>query len=325
MRIDLIKVLCMLYIIGFRHLLNYSEVYSPCHILSYEVTISALGAFVFYAGWFFQNLKFESPEALMDFYKKRIFRFYILYSISLLTMYIGGLLLHKPWFDSSIQFVLSFMGLTAFYLPNVGTLWFMSMLMFFYLITPFVLMVKGSFYKRSIAGIIILSLFSLYLIMPSNIDFRLPLYFFFYAMGLLIPHEVWNRSIMRVSWYAFFIGVVAFIFLVMLDVDDLLMAIVVKILYILDFVVFLTYICSVVVKYAPERLGGAISALSYILLSAYLFHRQIFQLLKYGMNNVLHIDLSLSILVFVFLPVCFVLSYFIQLIYDKIIAGLSPK
>ena len=315
----------MLYIIGFRHLLNYSKDYSPCHPLSYEITISALGAFMFYAGWFFQNLKFEVSKALIGFYKKRFFRFYVLYCLSLLTMFIGGILLHKPWFDSSLQFILSFMGLTAFYLPNVGTLWFMSMLMFFYLITPFILMGERSFYKQSIAGLILFSLLSLYLIMPSNIDFRLPLYFFFYAMGLIIPHEVWNRLIQGLSWYSFILGVVTFVFLAILDVENLLIVFTIKIFYILDFVVVLTYICSVIVKHAPERLGGAVSVLSYILLSAYLFHRQVFQLLKFAMNSILHVDLNICVLFFIFLPVCFVLSYYIQLTYDKIIGVVLPK
>ena len=319
MQIDLIKIVCMLYIIGFRHLLNYSEEYSPCHSLSYEVTISALGAFMFYAGWFFQDVKMDSKTDTLFFYKKRFIRFYILYAISLLTLYIGGVILQKPWFDSLTQFILSFIGLSAIYLPNVGTLWFMSILMFFYIVTPIILCRQRNRHKWMTAGSLFLCLFGVYVILPNIIDFRLPLYFLFYIIGLLMSHNYWNSFIQEKTMIGIIMGFAIFITFALVNTDCLIASLLLKTIYISAFVVGLTSVCSIICRHAPKWLGGAVSLLSYIMLTAYLFHRQIFQVLKFLANNVVHIDLSLNVLFFVFLPICFVISFLIQSVYDRII------
>ena len=134
--IDFAKVLCMAYIVFYRHLANYGDVYSARHYLSYEVTISVMGVFMFYGGWFFKKADFNSLIGVKKFYKRRFYRFYILFLLSILLLYLGGLMLHKPWFDSNLQLILTSLGLSSFYQPNVNTLWFMSMLMLFYILTP---------------------------------------------------------------------------------------------------------------------------------------------------------------------------------------------
>ena len=89
-------------------------------------------------GYFLRKYPFRDRADVLTFYRKRFSRFYGLYFLSAITLLIGGFFTDKSWFDSYHQFFLTLCGLTTFSPPQPGTLWFMSMLMFFYLVTPFI-------------------------------------------------------------------------------------------------------------------------------------------------------------------------------------------
>ena len=138
---DVTRVVCTLWIVGIWHLMNYIPNQAPAALttgIGEPVTITALSCFMFISGYFLRKYPFRDRADVLTFYRKRFSRFYGLYFLSAITLLIGGFFTDKSWFDSYHQFFLTLCGLTTFSPPQPGTLWFMSMLMFFYLVTPFI-------------------------------------------------------------------------------------------------------------------------------------------------------------------------------------------
>lgn len=139
---DVTRVVCTLWIVGIWHLMNYIPNQAPAALttgIGEPVTITALSCFMFISGYFLRKYPFRDRADVLTFYRKRFSRFYGLYFLSAITLLIGGFFTDKSWFDSYHQFFLTLCGLTTFSPPQPGTLWFMSMLMFFYLVTPFIM------------------------------------------------------------------------------------------------------------------------------------------------------------------------------------------
>ena len=117
-------------------------------------------------------------------------RFFPLFFISCISLYIGGELVNHSWFDSIFQFLMTVTGLGVFYPPMAGTVWYISMLMLFYLITPFILL-------KSCNKWVACSVFFLIFILIGKIipiDDRLITYFPFYALGLCINKKIIKRE-----------------------------------------------------------------------------------------------------------------------------------
>lgn len=254
--IDLLKVICMLYIVCFWHLSNYGHVINIHYPYLMETTGAMLGAFMFYGAYFFSKYSMRSLSDVMSFYKKRFIRVYVLYVISLVLLYVGGGLLHKPWFDSDAQFALALFGLSSFHVPNVTTLWFMSMLIFFYMLTPLVLYWDSIKKRIIVASIIELFLLVLYLLEPDTIDVRLPHFSFFYLVGLVIPHSEWEKLSLSVLWGC--VGLLLFIVTPFLDLSSLTKG---DVIGCSGGIIFLTYLCYRADK--PVLGGGEMSFLLY--------------------------------------------------------------
>lgn len=123
----------MLYIVGFWHLNNYLNPdlwFSGAMAMYLEgVTTAVLATFTFISGYMLKKYEFNSFSDVLYFYKKRLMRFYPLFVISALCMFVLKSI-------NISQFLFGITGLALFTPQPLNTLWFISMLMLFYLLSP---------------------------------------------------------------------------------------------------------------------------------------------------------------------------------------------
>jgi len=133
---DIARSLSALWVVGVWHLFCYDRTLNYMNWTTQQITDVFLAVFMFISGYMLGKYRFKCWDDIKAFYKKRFWRFYILYVVASGTLYIGGALIGNQMYASIEQLVLSFLGLNVLFPPHLGTLWFISMIMFFYLITP---------------------------------------------------------------------------------------------------------------------------------------------------------------------------------------------
>jgi peptidoglycan/LPS O-acetylase OafA/YrhL len=129
--IDVLRVACILYIVGYWHLVPYTEAF-PGYANSVTECIKdiALGTFVFCSGLLLGGRRLGGDHvSVMRFYGRRVLRIYPLYALAVLLFGVSGLAGHD-------EVVAALLLVSMFDPPAVYTLWFVSMIMTFYLMTP---------------------------------------------------------------------------------------------------------------------------------------------------------------------------------------------
>ncbi len=132
--IDFLRAACILYIVGYWHLVPYTHAF-PGYANVYTECIKdiALGTFVFCSGLLLAGRRVAlTRSGLAEFYLRRVARIYPLYVIALLLFGITGL-------AGNANIVNAILLLSMFDPPAPYTLWFISMIMTFYVFTPFLL------------------------------------------------------------------------------------------------------------------------------------------------------------------------------------------
>lgn len=189
---DIFRALCALEIIAFWHIFFYlPDEYSLTGInleIGKYLTMIALSGFSFMSGYMLKKYEFNTWGDVWIFFKKRFKRFYILLFLSCFSLYAVGLIMHHPWFTDTKQFVFTLLGLNVFFPPLATTLWFFSMMIFFYLITP-VIKAPRKVFLRVVLAFAILGLL-LILNKVSHADSNVLYYYPFYMLGLLLPHDI---------------------------------------------------------------------------------------------------------------------------------------
>jgi peptidoglycan/LPS O-acetylase OafA/YrhL len=107
--IDFLPAASVLYIVGFWHALGYTTaVPGYPNAITHRVTVVILGLFVFLSGFLLANKDVSSFESIVTFYKRRLFRIWPLYILSLIVFVLSGL-------TSSKTALLSAVGISMFY------------------------------------------------------------------------------------------------------------------------------------------------------------------------------------------------------------------
>lgn len=203
---DLIRVICMIWIVFIWHLKDYlpDEYHMSGITLSVSswVTTAALFMFTLLSGYSMAKYSFQQPNDLLEFYKKRFVRFYPLYLIAILCFFTYG------WY--SWQTVLKcVLGIALFFNEAPFTLWYMCMLMFFYLITP-ILNWKYRSYKINLAiYIFVVILFGVL----SKIDVthgNMALYTPAYVLGLYLGKKWYIKPSVNSSFITKIVQIVAY-------------------------------------------------------------------------------------------------------------------
>lgn len=299
---DIVRALCVLYIVGFWHLFDYVH---PVNWQEYfkPLTLGTLGCFTFLSGLFLGKKK----VGFKKFYIARLRRFMPLFMLALMMFYI----LHMV---SAKTMILSVVGMSCFVPPQPLTLWFFAMMIVFYFITPILLhklhIFDNNCNRRTFlirATIFYVCLIMLNLLFPT--DYRILVYYPFYICGILFPisklDTVGHKWYMLLpsAFFLLFIGYKSNVYVI----SELLQA--------FGCSIFILLIGSILEKIKIDGFIYVVKVISYISMTAYLFHRVVYKLVM----RVFHIYDVNFVWILIMLIACFLSAYFMQKGYDKII------
>lgn len=315
---DVARALCILEIVCLAHLMDYIDrTIVPerfFSILGY-VTTAVLGTFSFISGFFLKKYKIEDGSDVGKFFLARFKRFWILYFVASLLLYVASSCVGQPWYPSLSNFILSLIGLSVFILPLPATLWFMVMMMFFYLITPLILAFKRKGQRVAVAITIYAALVALNY--NGWVDMRVLCYYPMYALGLLLDVSIVNfikrNALLAILGCSVCLAVI-YVLLYGSQVYSLLVGIV--------GLIAIIGLSELIVKSAIVRKVG--SFVSYSSLSMYFFHRHFYLaiMLLWNLGTVGNIREATFPIWFAYLVVCPIIlfgCYTIQRVYDGIV------
>lgn len=315
--IDLLRVICIVYIVGYWHLIPYTT-WLPGYANQYTEAVKdiALGTFVFSSGLLLARRDVQLRfDALLSFYQRRVMRIYPLYLLALILFGLAGL---ASWPVIAKAALL----ISSFAPPPPPTLWFITMIMFFYLLAP--LLIRAA---RSAPGFAVLSAGLLlaclgYDVYIHPMDSRLFLLFPSFALGVYIQrapatkerlqrHPLWLLALLIPAFWLGLPGNNGF------DTSTSLLRAPLVALGAVLLVIYTERLC--------KRLHSPfILALSYASFGVYLFHRLIFKqaiALYYPTDGLLQALYLLGLAV----PVTFILAYMVQKAYDTGLARLASE
>ncbi len=171
----------MLYIVGFWHLLDYTNVvrwhYNP---VTYRLTVGALSIFVLISGFLTGRKDGDLARGeIWRFYKTRFWRIYLPFVIA------SGLFLAAGMGDA-LGLVKDVTLVAMLLAPPPYTLWFVSMIVLFYLIAPLLIGLRGNKVAYIALCTVIVGAMILYQAETGRIDMRLILYFPCFAAGVFL-------------------------------------------------------------------------------------------------------------------------------------------
>lgn len=315
--IDLLRVLCIVYIVGYWHLIPYTS-WLPGYANQYTEALKdiALGTFVFSSGLLLARrdvqLRFGD---ILTFYQRRIVRIYPLYLLALILFGLAGL---ASWPVIAKAAVL----ISSFAPPPPPTLWFITMIMFFYLLAPFLIWAARSALGFVVWSAVLLLACLVYNTYLKPMDSRLFLLFPSFALGIYAQraraakafiqrHHLWLLALLIPAFWLGLPGNNGF------DISTSLLRAPLVALGAVLLVIYTERLCT-------QLHSPFILALSYASFGVYLFHRLIFIqaiTLYYptdGFQQVLYL-LALAV------PVTFVLAYVVQKLYDTGLARLVSE
>lgn len=185
---DIMKALCVIEIVAFWHMFDYTSINADDVMFGGDLTSAVLAAFTFSSGFFLGKKQVD----IGTFYKTRLKRFMLPLLVSLLVFCLFGTISLKTMLLSTI-------GLSCFIPPMAPTLWFFSMIILYYLFTPFFLYGIGSMNKTERVMHILIRSFLVYaLFILLGVDERIQHYFLFYTLGMIADIEC-IRSILNVN------------------------------------------------------------------------------------------------------------------------------
>lgn len=303
--IDLMKCVCVVYIVAYWHLFNYTEFF-PLYYndVTVRITIVVLALFSLISGYTLGSKKFTvTPSALKTFYRARLLRIYPLFIFASLSFY--ALHLTDGWtLFRTVIFA------SIFFKPYPITLWFISMIGLFYLFTPFLSAAcknKFSYIFLSVATLLGLMILAL---LNSDLDLRLIMYLPSFLAGIFIAHhdEALSKARLLPIFCGFILSLV-FSYTYGKSVEEDLTSIP------LTLSGSLMFFYCVVKQERKLSKNSLIAFLSYASFCAYLFHRPIYKI----MLDLYHPETArfeFIYLTLICVPTLFLTAWIIQKGYD---------
>ncbi|MBE6381547.1 MAG: acyltransferase [Lentisphaerae bacterium] len=306
---DVLRVICILNVIAVIHARQYSEILCQTidsHFPAWGYIVGSMAALFFASGYLLSKANtIYTLEDAIKFAEKRVLRILPLFVVSLLTIPYP-----EPFWRKSIMLlgVNNFLGFT------LSTLWFVSVLIVFYMLFPFLQIVR----RTNLVACVLLGLmiYVLFVVGVKYLGFeaRLLYYFPFFCLGIIAAEIRATEG--QMVLVALPIVILYFVARVLGWFDG-----VEVVLRPLRFfvVVVVAYGLSLVVPL--RRFWGA---LAYSSFCAYLFHRQIYDLFLHrwfhfsdGSERIL--------LIYCLVPLTFALGYAVQFGYDAILKYTRKK
>lgn len=312
--IDVLRAGCILYIVGYWHLVPYTEAF-PAYANSATECLKdiALGTFVFCSGLLLAGRRIVLDRAsIAAFYLRRVVRIYPLYALALLLFAMAGLV------DRDAMANALLLG-SMFNPPAPYTLWFISMIMAFYLVTP--LWVRLADYPRYflLTAFLLLAAFMFVHARVHALDTRIVQYLPCFLLGIAykgvggVERAFSTRAVLLLALF-----VPAFL-LYQVQYGAEHAAALGRIPAILAGTLLLFRFA---VRYLGRFDSPSILRLAYASFCVYLFHRVIFH---WSIGLYFPVDgfARLAYLLAVVLPATVVIGYYTQLAYDRGVQRLS--
>lgn len=321
--IDLLRVISILYVVGFIHLLNYTQaILNYQNVVTFRITAVVLGTFVMISGYFIggENITYRS---LLSFYKKKILRIYPPYVVALVVFTVLGI-------SDMTTFFKALVGISMFAIPAPATLWFISMLIVFYFVGPlFVLLSSRGLLKNIIFYFFVLLLFAAYaffskiLVNDALLDVRVAVYLAPFMIGIYIANnmkvEVKKTALVTCA----LVGMISFVLSCYLDSESKNMNLLysIPLIIFLSLFLFMSFYQISITSYRAKKSIIFLSTASYFM---YLFHRPFYVVIKkiYFPDSPV---LQLLFLLLVCLPVIIFSTYAMQKTYDNLLNILVTK
>lgn len=310
--LDTMRTLSMLWVVSILHMCSslqgmpvLTSKFSNC------ITITSLGSFTFLSGFFLAN-KVRSKQDIKAFYKARLLRFYPLYFLSCVSMLCAQLLSHSSSMMTVRQFAFSIVGLGTIFGPSTITLWYFSMLMVFYAITPLFSM---EYDTRKKVIVFILS----YLLLFASTkwfsgDERMLMYYPVYVASVFAGKKYRNyflTSTINVKQTLFAVLSFALACVLYQVIEQHTATIFVGIIVAFCGAWLLFHLCRLISCSWVEKIS---LVMSYASLVVYLFHSQMFWVCELIFGK-----FTLPIAYGVVLPLLFGGSWLVQKIYDSLL------
>jgi len=193
--IDLLRALSILWIVGFWHLLGYAPAVDGYkNDVTHRLTVMVLGLFVLIAGHLIGRSGIRGWGDIVAFYRRRLIRIYPPYLLALALFGLCGLL-------EAGQFLPAAVLVSSFGDDPPGTLWYIAMLVVFYLLAPFLLLLRERLVPTRplvgglIAAGLLIALSTALGLTVSGVDPRLFLYFPAFVVGLLVSSRLDARRL----------------------------------------------------------------------------------------------------------------------------------
>lgn len=301
--LDIVRAICAVWIIAIWHIGEYG--FPPAQNLSMgeDITTAVLGIFVFLSSFFLQKYSIKSIENIRGFYLKRCIRLYIPFLVVSIIM---ELLFH--WYESILQLMLSLIGFSFLYSPGVKTLWFVSILLFFYGLSPLILSFEEK-WKRIFCSAVIITIlvFTDYF---HEIDSRMIYLCFIYCFGLSISNDTIIRFLK--DKYALTISILLVIIYVLIYINmDIGESKVFRLPLVFSLLVLLYNLSNILSK--NKMISNIFTRISYSSMMAYLLHRLIYIIFWHVCHEWAYSGWYFGLMI----PVIFITSYYVQLIYDR--------
>jgi peptidoglycan/LPS O-acetylase OafA/YrhL len=182
--IDFLRAICILYVVGYWHLIPYTTALPGyANWLTEGFKYVALATFVFCSGLLLARQEVGlSPRALWSFYRSRLLRIYPLYLLSLVLFGVFGI--------ASLEQVVEGALLLSMLTPSaMPTLWFVTMIMLFYLLAPWLIRCADQLPSALLAGSVLLTLLIVVHLWLRPIDLRLLVYLPVFMLGILYRRQ----------------------------------------------------------------------------------------------------------------------------------------
>lgn len=218
--VDLLRAVCILYIVGYWHLLAYaSGVGHWANLYSNSLTRIALATFVFCAGYLLAAHPVPLTRAgLGDFYRRRLLRIYPLFLLALLLFWAFGITTPDKLMDGALL-------VSMFRPPVLPTLWFVTMIMLFYLVAPVVIRAAARPWAWAALTAAVTLLIALWHRYGAPIDLRLLLYWPVFALAVLYRRQTWPGELVVRLWPWLAVALVPALWLAQHGAEDRLIGI----------------------------------------------------------------------------------------------------
>lgn len=316
--IDFIRGFCMIYIVGVFHLSQYlgKSIYLNYNEQGNSFMWSCLGTFSLISGYLIgSKYHIESIHDVLIFYKKRIIRFYPLFVISSILLLVIG-------FNDIERTFYALSGLSPFVSHPPHTLWYISMIMFFYFLSPIILINRGKRIVLCLLSYSFILLFTFFI----TIDLRFLYNLFFYESGLYISSLSKLSKTKKLKMQRFLIfggGILIVIYFVMFMLLDYYHFFLFRKIVDVIGVFVIVYFAKLIALLWPLE-NRIVYFLSYVSMSIYLFHRFTYWacLKFYNPDDIMS---KLFYLLIIALPVGFVFAFYVQKKYDEVIKIIVKK